>query len=377
MSAARSRRAQLASASPAPSGSPRLRVGLAGVAIVFVVAALDTLRETLKFIFGESPNPLTDVLRAGWQVAAQDLAIGGVVMIVIVFTRNRWPGHGVGPYVTLFGAIAAATAIALVASDMAMADPGETWNIDDLWAFVPAFVRYALLGSLIAGAWLYLGAESERAAQTESIAVDAATMAEQVTEARLRMLEAQIEPHFLFNTLANVQRLYETDHDTGERMLLSLKAYLGIALPQMREEKSTLRREFAHVRAYLEIQSIRMGRRLAYAVAAPVELESASVPPLMVLTLVENAVKHGLAPTRSGGRIDVRATRSDNALAIVVADTGQGFTATKGAGTGLANTRTRLRVCYGGAANLALTRNSPTGVIATLTFPYADLRLPP
>jgi LytS/YehU family sensor histidine kinase len=91
----------------------------------------------------------------------------------------------------------------------------------------------------------------------------------------------------------------------------------------------------------------------------------------MVLTLVENAVKHGLAPTRSGGRIDVRATRSDNALAIVVADTGQGFTATKGAGTGLANTRTRLRVCYGGAANLALTRNSPTGVIATLTFPYA------
>ena len=163
------------------------------------------------------------------------------------------------------------------------------------------------VGLAIVSAWLYLCAEAEHTAAAEQCAIDAERMDHQTAEARLQMLEAQIEPHFLFNTLAHVRRLYETDPAAGARMLHNLARYLAGALPQMRAA-ATLGRELDHVAAYLNIQQIRMGRRLAFAIDVPAALRDAALPPLMVLTLVENAIKHGLSPLREGGRIDVRAS---------------------------------------------------------------------
>jgi LytS/YehU family sensor histidine kinase len=189
------------------------------------------------------------------------------------------------------------------------------------------------------------------------------------------VLEAQIEPHFLFNTLANVKRLYEIDPANGARMLQNLKAYLAVALPQMRENASTLGREMAHVTAYLDIQKIRMGRRLAFAIDLPESLRDARMPALMLLTLVENAIKHGLNPLREGGAITIRAARQGDRLQVAISDTGRGFVQTSGGGTGLANIRARLTALYGNRASLALAQNAPHGITATIEIPLDRVAL--
>jgi len=144
----------------------------------------------------------------------------------------------------------------------------------------------------------------------------------------------------------------------------------------MREGVATLGREIDHTVAYLGIQKIRMGRRLAYGIDIPEDLRDARLPPLMVLTLVENAVKHGLSPLQKGGRIDVRATSTGGRLRIEIADTGSGFTKSEGGGTGLANIRARLTSTYGTAARFSLALNQPTGVIATIELPFQPV-IPP
>ena len=183
------------------------------------------------------------------------------------------------------------------------------------------------------------------------------------------MLEAQIEPHFLFNTLAHVKRLYDVDPANGRRMLTSLIAYLAVALPQMRETRSTLGREVAHATAYLDIQRMRMGARLGVDVDVPDALRDAGMPPLMILTLVENAIKHGVGPQPGGGRIAIRAWDAGGRMHVEVADTGQGFAHTSGRGTGLANIRNRLAALFGRDASLSLRMNSPHGVVATIVLP--------
>jgi LytS/YehU family sensor histidine kinase len=189
------------------------------------------------------------------------------------------------------------------------------------------------------------------------------------------VLQAQIEPHFLFNTLANVRRLYDTDPAAGEAMLDNLMRYLKVALPQMRASESTLGREADLCESYLAIQRIRMGSRLAVAIDVPTALRDASVPPMLVLTLVENAIKHGVGPQREGGSVHLTARRDGARLVLAVADSGQGFVRSSGAGTGLANTRARLAALHGDAAALALGFNEPHGVVATIVLPYAPLAM--
>jgi sensor histidine kinase YesM len=191
-----------------------------------------------------------------------------------------------------------------------------------------------------------------------------------LAEARLRVVQAQIEPHFLFNTLANVRRLYDVDRDGGRAMLRHFKGVLEGALPAMRERESTLAQEVAHASAYLNVQQIRMGRRLAYVVDVPDELQGASFPPMMLLTLVENAVKHGLAPLPQGGTIRVAARRENGALCVRVIDTGCGFgTGTSGTGIGLANVEARLRAAFGDRGRLLLEENPHGGVTAAIEVP--------
>jgi LytS/YehU family sensor histidine kinase len=185
------------------------------------------------------------------------------------------------------------------------------------------------------------------------------------------MLQAQIEPHFLFNTLATVRRLYQGPAGDGEAMLDHLMRYLEVALPQMRAAESTLEQEVALTCSYLEIQRLRMGRRLAFHIDVPARLRSAPLPPMMLVTLVENAIKHGLAPLREGGAVEIRARAVEGQLHVGVADSGGGFTQSSGGGTGLANIRARLAAAYGPAASLSLALNTPRGVVATLAVPLA------
>jgi hypothetical protein len=201
-------------------------------------------------------------------------------------------------------------------------------------------------------------------------------MSKQVVEAQLKMMQAQVEPHFLFNTLANVRFLQESDAASAGTMLDHLIDYLHAALPQMRESSTTLAKETELARAYLEILRIRMGGRLTFAIQVPEALHGVSFPPMMLLSLVENAIKHGLEPMREGGRVDIEATLESGRLKLAVKDTGAGLAATAGAhagsGVGLANIRERLKTMYGESARLSLIENQPHGVIAAIEIPYGE-----
>jgi signal transduction histidine kinase len=188
---------------------------------------------------------------------------------------------------------------------------------------------------------------------------------------RLRLLQAQVEPHFLFNTLSNVRRLCQSDAAAGRAMLGQLSRYLRAALPRMRSNETTLAEEIDLVSAYLGVQKIRMGERLESSIDAPAALLDVRVPPMILATLVENAVKHGIGPLAEGGSIRVTAEQAGGALRLSVADNGRGLVAASGSGVGLANIRARLAALYGERAALRLQANSPRGVVAIISLPMA------
>jgi len=223
---------------------------------------------------------------------------------------------------------------------------------------------------LVAGYVLYLRAQSSDA-EARTAELRHGALETQQLATRLRLLQAQVEPHFLFNTLSNVRRLGQTDSGAGRAMLGQLTRYLRAALPRMRADDSTLAEEVDLVSAYLGVQKIRMGERLDFAIDAPAALLSARVPPMMLATLVENAIKHGIGPLAEGGSIRVNAESAPGVLILTVADSGRGFRAESGTGVGLANVRARLAALYGERAVLELKANTPRGVVASITLPVA------
>jgi MFS family permease len=193
----------------------------------------------------------------------------------------------------------------------------------------------------------------------------------QMVIAQLKAMQAQVEPHFLFNTLATVQHLVEVDPPRAGQMLGSLIAYLRATLPQMREAGTTVGREFALVRAYLEVLQVRMGSRLAFTFDLPGGLAERQMPPMMLISLVENAIKHGLEPVEAGGRIDLSATEAGDELYIQVSNTGAALDPTAKGGTGLSNIRDRLHALYGNKARLVMEERQSQGVIARIELPAA------
>jgi hypothetical protein len=219
-----------------------------------------------------------------------------------------------------------------------------------------------------------LGSKSKAEFQARRASAVAAQegLKRQLAEAQLKMMQAQVEPHFLFNTLASVDYLIETDPARASRMQKNLIQYLRAALPQMREGTSNLGREILQARSYLEILKVRMDERLQFSIHVPQGLLSATFPPMMLLTLVENAIKHGLEPKPEGGSLSVSAVIADGQLRVAVADSGMGFGVAQrgGTGVGLANVRERLQALYGSAASLIIDANSDGGTIATIAVPY-------
>ena len=196
------------------------------------------------------------------------------------------------------------------------------------------------------------------------------TMEKELTAAQLGLLQAQVEPHFLYNTLASAQELVRTDPARADRMLGHLIAYLRRSLPRTDGSLSTVGLELERSTSWLEIMKMRMGDRLTVHTDVAADIAETPMPSMMLQTLVENAIKHGLEPKPGGGGIWIRAGQERGELSLTVADDGMGFRS-EGAGTGigLKNLRERLRLTYGAAASFVIGNNFPSGVAATIVLP--------
>jgi hypothetical protein len=242
----------------------------------------------------------------------------------------------------------------------------STWFTSFVWLLVMAlFGTKALVGGK---------KRAEAEMQSATAAAERESMQRQLSEARMQAMQAQVEPHFLFNTLASVEHLIETDPPRASNMQRTLIQYLRAVLPQMRENSlvTNLGREVDMVKSYLDLLKMRMEERLTVEIDVPVGLRSAAFPPMMLQSMVENAIKHGLECKPEGGHLAVRAEIVDSRLRVTVADDGVGFGVmpSQGTGLGLSNIRERLQLLHGAAGKLHIAANSPSGVIATIEVPY-------
>jgi len=206
--------------------------------------------------------------------------------------------------------------------------------------------------------------------QKLTFALERSELERQALDARLYLLQAQVAPHFLFNTLANVQALVDAGSPHASAVLRSLTAYLRAAVPLLHEPAATIERELQLVRPYLELMQMRMPDRLEYAMNVDSSTLKVRCPPTTLLTLVENAVRHGIDPSEEGGRIDIDIARLGERCMVRVTNTGAGLQQpANGLGTGLATLRERLRLIFGDAAHLRLAPNSPRGAIVEIDMP--------
>lgn len=234
----------------------------------------------------------------------------------------------------------------------------------------------SLLVLALFGTKALMGGKKRAEAQTmtANAAAERESMQRQLSEAKMQMMQAQVEPHFLFNTLASVEHLIETNPPRASAMQRSLIKYLRAVLPQMRDNTliTNLGREADMVLAYLNLLKMRMEERLTVDFDIPDGLRTAAFPPMMLQSMVENAIKHGLEAKPEGGTLKVRAEVAHNKLRVIVTDDGLGFGAvpSDGTGLGLMTIRERLKLLHGDQAQLLIAANSPTGVIATIEVPY-------
>jgi hypothetical protein len=365
-----------------PASNPRQRLGWfvgltwKGVALVALLCLVNALRRNADF---EEAASLTAWLSGVVEAFGTSLIVMLLTAFAIVATYNRAPAAPRWRYPALALAVLASSALGTAILGAVESRVTLEYFAREYGSLAPwilgTWPRYAVFGLLIAAVFVYFRGAEESEAATRRAELDRTLLEQQMDEARLQVLQAQIEPHFLFNTLAHVRRLYQADRAAAESMLENLMHYLAVALPQMRAVDSTLGREAALTESYLNIQRMRMGRRLAFAIDVPVVLRNARVPPMMLLTLAENAIRHGVNPLPEGGFVRISAQVEGGLLRLQVSDSGQGFTRSSGGGTGLANTRARLAAIYGTAAKLTLGLNRPRGVTATIALPYATVML--
>jgi LytS/YehU family sensor histidine kinase len=236
--------------------------------------------------------------------------------------------------------------------------------------FIDITATVLLIAPLLALGALYRERDAQARSALLAFALERSTLEKEALDARLKLLQAQVEPHFLFNTLANVQELVESGSPEAAPVLKSLIAYLRAAMPKLHAGATTLGNEMALVRSYLELMRMRMPDRLAFSIDVPGDLAAVEFLPASVLTLVENAVRHGIDPSERGGRIDVVARResASEAIRVIVADSGSGMSEAAVPGTGLANLESRLRGFFGTTAHLELHDAKPQGLSAEIVF---------
>jgi sensor histidine kinase YesM len=327
---------------------------------LLLIAAINTGIAAILWI--EDPRPFWHPL-----VSAQCF---GFAIAYCVNVASPWQKSW--PIARLMAAVAVGTAIGML---LVIAVKGYT--IDDLHDKAKIFGLTLLTGffnGLFVGLFFLIKfREARAAAALHKAEAERHLLSKQAIEADLKLMQAQIEPHFLFNTLASVQYLVETDPPQATKMLGYLLAYLRAALPQLRVPSTTLGKEAELAEAYLNILRMRMGERLAFAVEIPESLRGCRLPPMLLMTVIENAVEHGLEPQAEGGSVRLEARRSDDKLVVVVTDTGRGLgpgdRAKPGHGVGVANLRERLAALYGERARFTLEDVAPHGARATIEVP--------
>jgi signal transduction histidine kinase len=295
------------------------------------------------FVLVVNADAATTRSRNGVRIAALAAA---VAVGAVCYAAVRW---GVGPRTIYFRP----------------AIPGLEW-----YGVIADAFRSAVLGGLLTAMLYFASRERDAARSLHSARLAQVEVERQIIEARLKALQAQIEPHFLFNALASVMRLYEREPAKGHALMDNLIDYLRSATSGARRRETSLGEEIALGRSFLAIFQVRMGQRLQLRITVPSELESAMIPPLMLGTLIENAIKHGIGPRASGGTLSVCARRREDQLEVQVGDDGIGFRARSGRGVGLANIRARLETLFSAHGTLDLAANPGGGVTATIRLPF-------
>jgi LytS/YehU family sensor histidine kinase len=232
-----------------------------------------------------------------------------------------------------------------------------------MWTMSSAFGAIAYLCFV-----LYRASEIQRGTSLR-LHREAEALSTLLAKAELALLEAQIEPHFLFNTLAHVKRQYRIDANAADHMLAALIEYLDRALPALRRADWTLGDELDLIRVYQDILVQRFGTRLQFSITCSDTYHTFRIPALTIATLVENAVRHGVAPKTEGGSISIHTERVENALFIEVCDDGVGLQYSSGKGLGLATVRARLRSAFGDKSLLLIEQRQPNGVRAEIRIP--------
>ncbi|HET7843510.1 MAG TPA: histidine kinase, partial [Xanthomonadales bacterium] len=309
------------------------------------------------------------------------LACLATVQLVVFGMLERWPRRlprwlARWPLQLVGVAFVVPFATAIVYALTTQGDPVPWYHDKERMAGYSIITFFGiLLGPWVAMAGLYRHVSGQAQRQALAFELEKSELERQALDSRLRVLQAQVEPHFLFNTLANIRELVDSGSPQASTVLASLIAYLRAAVPRLHESTSTFRQELELVRAYLEVMHMRMPDRLKFELAADDATLGLECPPMALLTLVENAVRHGIDPSEEGGRIEVRVARRDARVSAQVVDTGVGLRGgSEGLGTGLANLRERLKLAYGDAATLRLIAVEPHGVAAEIDLPAREVR---
>lgn len=328
---------------------------------------------TLGLLIGQGWNsgPMSVVMRA---------TIIACVATIIFSIFERWPRHlpkWFARWVLQVTTVAVSVPLAVLGIYFFNTAPGAPsfWHDKDR---LEGFTTLCVAGVLFAP-WVALGAlikQKEAIVRDQALAfeLERSELEREALDARLHLLQAQVAPHFLFNTLANIQALVDTGSPQASKVLRSLIAYLRAAVPRLNETGTTIGREVQMVQAYLELMHMRMPDRLQFSIDAEASTHHLRCPPLTLLTLVENAIRHGIDPSEEGGRIDIRIHQENARCLVSVRDTGLGLeTGSSGLGTGLATLRERLKLYFGAAALLRVSGGQPNGVCAEIEFPIHEM----
>ena len=312
-----------------------------------------------------------------WHTLVYSMCIGSIIFVLVEGARLAIWGAHTRPNWRIFLPILllavpvgqyGGTAAGHLLLGRPLGGLGRFWDLT-----MNSMLAFTLVAA-IAAMLLFIGRERMMRVEAAFAAEKARTetIERQALQTQLRLLQAQIEPHMLFNTLANLQGLIAIDPERAQAMLDQLIHYLRATLSSSRAEHTTLAQEFTLLDAYLGLISVRMGARMRYTLDLPAELAGIKLPPMLLQPLVENAVVHGIEPNVDGGHIGISVARRGETLELCVADTGLGLDAEPGkpgTGLGVTNTRERLQAVYGAGASLALEPNTPRGALARLILP--------
>ena len=346
-----------------------LGLGLIG-GILFLIS--HSMRELMNLI-SHRDTPGATILESSFAVG-MSIVVAFVLLLAVRIAesgegeRSRvWPRY----VIATLAAAGVSTVLAHITAPYVPAGPIVGWYRLDSQAAIDsfAFANWTLFGGLAVFVYVRLGRMRRSEAAFEHAELERAAVGRQVLMSQLAAMQARVEPTLLFSTLSKIEGLFECDGARANQVLDELISYLRAALPQLRDDQSTLAREGRLAETYLRVVQAHMGDRLDFSCDVPAELGTSPLPPMLLFPLVDNAVRHGLESLPSGGRVEVCATLSAGRLRLVVSDSGVGMATAVREGNGLTALRRRLAGLYGEMATLTLSATQPHGVTATIEVP--------